>query len=306
MLPFEYFEPTTLRNASSLLVKYGSDARILNGGTDLIVRSRQHFWQPKYVVNIKKIKGMDRLTFSKDQGLRIGAAVTLRSGELDPTVKRDFGVLAAAAVAVGGVQIRNLGTYVGNSCNASPAGDTIPAMVALGAKVKTYGPDGERIIPIDEFFLGVGRTSLQPGEIVTEFQIPKPAPNTGAIYIKHSPRSQMDISVVGVAAVVTLAPGSSRCIDARITLGAVAPTVLRSKKAEDILIGNELTDEVITRAAIAAAEGTNPISDVRAPAEYRKDMVEALTKRATKYALQMARTGMDVKKQQAIAIEQIL
>lgn len=306
MLPFEYFEPTTLRQASALLAKYGEEARILNGGTDLIVRTRMHFWRPKYVVNIKRIRGLDGLRLSRGQGLRMGALVTFRRAETDPVVQRRFGLLSAAAIAVGGVQIRNLGTYAGNACNASPAADTTPAMVALGAQVKIYGPDGERTIPIEGLFAGVGRNTLKPGEIVMEFQIPTPAPRTGAIYIKHSPRSQMDISVVGVASVVTLAPGDGHCIDARIALGAVAPTIIRASKAEAILKGNELTEEVIARAAAAAAAECSPIGDLRASADYRKDMVEVIAKRATSYAFEMARTGMTVKKQQAIAIEQVL
>lgn len=306
MLPFEYFEPTTLRQASSLLAKLGEEARILNGGTDLIVRIRQHLMKPRYVVNIKRIRGLDGLRFSPSRGLRMGALVTFRRAETEPAVQRRFGLLAASAVAVGGVQIRNLGTYVGNACNASPAADTTPAMVALGAQVKIYGPEGERTIPIQELFAGVGRNSLRPGEIATEFQIPTPAPRTGAIYIKHSPRSQMDVSVVGVASVVTLAPGNGRCIDARIALGAVAPTIIRATKAEAILRENELTEDVIARAAVAAAEEARPITDIRASVEYRRDMVEALTKRATKYALEMARNGMPINKQAAIAIEQVL
>ena len=306
MLPFEYFEPTTLRNASSLLVKYGADARILNGGTDFMVRVRTHFWTPKYVVNIKKIKGLDHLTYTKNQGLRIGATATYGKVEEDPIVQQRFGIVSAAAIAVGGVQIRNLGTYIGNACNASPAADSTPTMVAMGAKVKIYGPKGERVIPIGELFAGVGRTTLQAGEIVTELQLDTPPPNTGFIYIKHSPRSQMDISIVGVASVITLDPDNGHCIDARIALGAVGPTVFSAKKAEALMKGSELTDDVLTRAATAAAEESNPIGDIRAPAEYRKDMVEVLTKRATKYAFDMAKNGMDVKKQQAIAIEQII
>ncbi len=306
MLPFEYFEPTTLRSASSLLVKYGDAARILNGGTDFIVRARQHFWKPKYVVNIKRIKSLDHLSFSKSRGLRIGATTTYGRVEADPTVQQRFGIVSAAAISVGGVQIRNLGTYIGNACNASPAADTTPTMVALETKVKIYGPNGERVIPIEELFAGVGRNTLQRGEIVTEFQIATPAPRTGAIYIKHSPRSQMDISVVGVASVITLAPDDGVCVDVRIALGAVGPTVFRAKKAEAILRGKELTEDLIAKAAMAAAEESNPIGDIRSPAEYRKDMVEVLTKRATKHAFDMAKNGMDIKKQRAIAIEQVI
>lgn len=270
-----------------------------------MVRVRQHFWKPKYVVNIKKIKGLDHLTYSKNQGLRIGATATYGRVEADPVVRQRFGIVSASAVAVGGVQIRNLGTYIGNACNASPAADSTPTMVAMGAKVKIYGPNGARVIPIEELFAGVGRNTLQAGEIVTEIQLDTPPPNTGFIYIKHSPRSQMDISVVGVASVITLNPDNGRCVDARIALGAVGPTVFRAKKAEAILKGSELTGDVLSRAAIAAADESSPIGDVRAPAEYRKDMVGVLTRRATAYAFDMAKSGMDVRKQQAIAIELI-
>ncbi|MBM2827263.1 MAG: carbon monoxide dehydrogenase medium chain [Dehalococcoidia bacterium] len=224
----------------------------------------------------------------------------------NPWSRPHYGILSAAAHTVGGTQIRNLGTLGGNACNASPAADTAPALVALEATAKIYGSEGERFIPIEELFAGVGRTTLKTGDVLTEFRIPPLPPRTGGIYIKHSPRTQMDISVIGVAAIITLAPQDGVCVDARIALGSVAPVVFRARNAEAILRGSVLDEDVIGRAARAAAEEARPIDDLRAPAEYRREMVEVLTKRAARYALDMARNGMPIKKQMDIAVEKVL
>lgn len=288
MARFEYLEARTLRQALSLLERHGEDARIVAGSTDFLVRWRQGLWQPKYVVNIGRIASLGRISFSRRLGLRLGALASVSGLENHPQVRRYYPALSAAAASFAGVQVRNLATVGGNVCNASPAGDTLPALLAFDAQCKIVGPAGERWSPINEFFTGPGRTVLQTGEILTELRLPPPQPNTGSLYIKHSPRGAMDIATLGVASVISLEDSGRVCRNVRIGLGAVAPAPIRASSAENVLWGREITAEVIRSAAQAARSDAKPIDDVRGSADHRMDMVEVLTQRTLEKALEMA------------------
>ena len=289
MARFEYLEARTLRQAISLLQRHGDDARIVAGSTDFLVRWRQGVWQPKYVVNIGRIASLGRISYSRRSGLRLGALVRVRDLETHPQIRGNYSALSAAASSFAGVQVRNLATVGGNVCNASPAGDTLPALLAFDAQCKIAGPGGERWVALNEFFTGPGQTVLERGEILTELRLPPPLANTGSLYIKHSPRGAMDIATLGVATVISLEGSGRVCRNVRIGLGAVAPTPIRASSAESLLWGRELTPELIASAAQAARAGAKPIDDVRGSAEHRQAIVEVLTQRTLERALDMAR-----------------
>jgi len=278
MKRFEYFEPTSLPEAFALLGRYQGRAQPLAGGTDLLVALKEHLRSADCVVNIKKIPGIDRLSFDASDGLYIGALVTAREIEVSPITKEHYSSLVQAARELGSIQVRNRATIVGNVCRASPSADTLPPLIADGAEITIHGPGGHRTVLLEEFFTGPGKTVLGHDELVTTIPVPAPAPRTGKVYIKHGRRKAMELATVGVA--VTLNE-----FDLRIVLGAVAPTPIRATKAEGLLRGRKLDDARIERAAQAAAEEARPISNVRASAEYRRDMVAVLTRRAVKQAL---------------------
>lgn len=297
---FEYLEPRTLRQAMAMLQRHGTQARIVAGSTDFLVRWRLGAWKPQYVVDIQHVPGLDRLSYSPRNGLRLGALARVRALETHPAVRQRYPALAAAAASFAGVQVRNLATVGGNVCNASPAGDTLPALLAFDAQCRIVGPDGERWLPLEQFFLGPGRTALQPAEILAELRLPPPLPNTGSLYIKHSPRGAMDIATVGVAAVVSLQDRGRVCRDVKIALGAVAPTPIRGYSAEAMLkgqviqpVGARQASSLLERVAQEAQRLSRPIDDVRASAAYRKEIVGALALRTLERAVEMAR-GVDM------------
>jgi len=286
MRRFEYYEPTSLDEAVQLLGQHNGEAQILAGGTDLLVELKEQIRWPKHVVNIKKIPGLDRFSFDEMEGLQFGALVTTRTLETSPIITEHYYSLHQAFTVFASIQVRNRATVAGNVCRASPSAESSPPLVADEAKVKIYGPQGEREVPIEAFFKGPGKTVLAPDEILTAFQVPAPSPHTGKFYIKHGRRKAMELATVGVA--VTLTVDGDVCRQARIALGAVAPTPIRAKEAEGLLEGQRLDAKSIQRAAQAAYEVAKPISDVRASEEYRHDMVRVLTARAIRSAGQRA------------------
>ena len=289
MKRFEYLEAHTLRQAIGMLQRHGEQARIVAGSTDFLVRWRAGFWHPDYVVNIQYIPGLSRVAFSRRNGLRLGALVTIQTLEQHPVIRQHYPALAAAAASFAGVQVRNLATVGGNICNASPSGDTLPALLAYGAECRLSGSNGHRLVALDQLFAGPGQTILAQDELLTEITLPPPSPNSGSLYIKHSPRGAMDIATVSVAAEVSV-DRSGVCADARIALGAVAPTPLRAYAAEDMLRGEALGDDVLQAAANHAMSQVSPIDDVRGTARYRREMVGVLTRRALEQAT-VAATG---------------
>ncbi|MBI4613372.1 MAG: xanthine dehydrogenase family protein subunit M [Planctomycetes bacterium] len=281
MRPFDHAFPTTLAEASRLLAGAGDQARALAGGTDLVPRMRRGDWRPSLVVNLKRIPGLRGIEHRGGE-LWIGALSTLAQVARSPLVLSLAPVLARAAARVASLQVRNLATIGGNIANASPAADMAPPLLVLGAEVGVAGPADERRTPLDGFFAGPGRTKLAAGEILTGFAVPVLS-DLRASYVKFERREAMDIAVAGVAAAVRLLPGKEgsppACGEARIALGAVAPTPMRALEAEEILAGQELSPERIARAARAAAGESRPIDDVRGPAWYRRHLVEVLSRR---------------------------
>lgn len=280
---FDYLEPATIEEAVSLLSKYDGKAKVIAGGTDLVTQIRNKAIKPEYVVDIEGIPGLEHIKCDTKQGLSIGALTTIRALELSNELRQNYPVISQAAGQLGSMAIRNIATVGGNVCNAAPSAETAPSLIGLQAKAKIVGPSGERTVSLEDFFTGPGETVLKRGELLVEIQIPAPSPKTKGVYLKHAIRGSIDLAIVGVAAVMTME--GELCRDARIVLGAVAPTPMRAKEAEKILIGKKIDDALIGKAAEAASAKSRPITDVRASAEYRRKMVKVFTKRAVMEAI---------------------
>jgi carbon-monoxide dehydrogenase medium subunit len=251
----------------------------------LLPQLKNGLLKPACVVDLSRLPPLRRLKGDR-QGLRVGAAVTARELELDAHVRRGYQSLAEGGALVGSVQIRNLATVGGNLCNAAPSADMAPPLLALEAEAVIAGPQGERRVPLASFFLGVRRTVLAHDEVLVELVVPAPGPRSGGNYLRHTPRRELDIAVVGVAAQLTLSNGT--CAKARIALAAVAPTPVRATAAEQALEGQPVTPEAIERAAELAVGAAQPISDQRGSADFRRHLVRVLTRRTLTTALARA------------------
>jgi carbon-monoxide dehydrogenase medium subunit len=284
---FKFLAPATLDEACALLKEHQGKIKVKAGGTDMIVRLSHRAVKPDYLMSLKKIPGLDQITWDPAAGLTIGALALLREVEVSPIILEHAPMLARAAHATATVQIRNMGTVMGNICNASPSADNIPTLVAMNASIVAYSKRGEREIALDDFFLGPGRTALESDELAIAIKVPAPAPRTGVSYQKVSQRSKVDIAAVNIGALVTL-DDDGNCKTVRVSMGAVGPTPLRAGKAEAFLAGKPADDDNLAEAGRLAAEEASPISDVRASKEYRKLMVEVLSKRALAEAAGLA------------------
>jgi len=282
--PFRYFAPLTLQEAFGLLSAYRGEAMLLAGGTDLLVEMKEKRVVSPYVIDLKRIPGLNQIVL-EPRLLRIGALASIREVEVSPLVKAHAGLLADAAAVLGSLQVRNRGTIGGNLCHASPAADLAPPLIALEAKVKIQGPDAERMEDLEDFFTGSGCTALKVGEILAEVEIPLPGPRTCGTYLKFSPRKAMDLAVAGVAVVIALSWPDRVCAKARIALGAVAPTPIRARQAEKRLEGKKIDGSLLEEAARIAASEARPISDLRGSAWFRQEMVKVLVKQAVEQTL---------------------
>lgn len=240
--------------------------------------------RPEYVVSILNIPGLDYIQ-SDGAGLSFGALTTIRSIEHSPIIERDYVVLHEAASQIASVQVKNMGTAIGNLCIATPASDIASALYALSARLRIIGPASERVIAIEDFYVGVNQTVLEPGEIVTEAILPRPTPQTGGAFFRLV-RTAADIAKVNAA--VSLTVTDNTCKDARIALGSVAPTVIRANRAEEALKGQKLEPKVVEQAVQLAAQEAKPITDLRSTVEYRRGMVRVLVRRAVERALTRA------------------
>lgn len=276
---FEYLTPKTVEEACSLLSRYKGEARIIAGGTDLMVMIKSRDVMPAYVITLEGIPDLNYIRHSSE-GLKIGAMATMADVVGLPIVQEKFSVLADAVREMGSPQIRNTATVAGNLCRAAPSADTAAPLLALGAKVKIASSSGERVVGLEDFFLGPGETILHSDEMLTEIQVSNPLPSTLGAYVRAAAREAVAIAQVGVAIVITLDANKTNIADARIVLGAVAPTPIRATQAEDILKGEAINDELIEKAAQAAAAAAKPISDIRGSAEYRMEMVKVLVNQA--------------------------
>lgn len=287
MRPFELYQPTSAAEAIVLLTRHGTRASLLAGGTDLLVEIKENIRAPDVVIDAKHIPGLRDLSVSADGGLRFGALVTAREIETSAAVKASYRGLWQAVRELGSIQVRNRATIAGNVCRASPSADTLPPLIADGASVSILGPAGSRTVLLEDFFTGPGKTVLATDEIVTGFAVPAPAAGTGKCYIKHGRRKAMELATVGVAVTITMDGPTCRSI--RIALGAVAPTPIRTRKAEAILAGQKPDAASIAATAAAAAAESTPISNIRGSADYRRRMVDELTRRAILAAMEAAR-----------------
>jgi carbon-monoxide dehydrogenase medium subunit len=285
---FEYLEPTSMEQALEWLNTHRGRARILAGGTDLYLRLRKGVFVPDYLIDLKRIPDSNYITPNRGGGVQLGPTTLQDDVACSTLIQQLYPALAEAASWVGAAQTRNRATVVGNLCNASPAADTAPALLSYGAQVNIRSAQGERTIPLEEFFVGPGRTALQDNELVAEIILPAPAPHTGAAFFRRT-RTAMDIAVVCGATMLQLSDGT--CQDARIGLGAVGPTPMRATRAEAALRGQTLTDQVVEEASRIASEEARPIDDVRSTGEYRRDMVRVLTRRGLRQALERARAA---------------
>ena len=286
MRRFELVLPESLDDCVKALARHGSEAKLLAGGTDLLPQMKNALLKPAVVIDLSGVSRLRAIESGNGQGLKVGAAVTARTLELDRSVRSRFLSLAESGALVGSVQVRNLATLGGNLCNAAPSADMAPPLLALDAEAVITGPKGERRVPIAAFFTGVRHTVLAPDEILVELAMPAPGAHSGGNYLRHTPRRELDIAVVGVASQLTLANGV--CTKARIALAAVAPVPLRATPAEQALEGQAVTPERIARAADLAVEAARPISDQRGSADFRRHLVRVLTRRTLTTALARA------------------
>jgi CO/xanthine dehydrogenase FAD-binding subunit len=281
---FDYLKPSTIKEALALLSQYQGRARVVAGGTDFLPKlKRREIRAPEFLIDLKGIPNLDYIRYEEVGGLSLGPLVTIHAVEASPIVRERFGVLYQAAESMASPQVRNRGTIAGNVCNAVPSADSAPALLTLEADLKLVSQKGERVVKIEDFFTGPNETVLTDEEILREIHVPNLPPNSGGVYLKLTPRRSMDLALVGVAAVVVVEDGL--CSDVRIALGAVAPTPMRARQAENIVRRQKPSDEVIAKAAQIAAGECHPISDHRALKQYRCDMVEVLTKRAIAQAI---------------------
>jgi len=278
--------PRSIEDCLKLLAERGPEAKLVAGGTDLLPQMKNGLVKPTAVIDLSGVADLRVLRREDGAGLRVGASVAAREIELDPYTRSAYPALAESGALVGSVQIRNLATVGGNLCNAAPSADMAPPLLALEAEAIIAGPRGRRRVPMADFFTGVRRTVLAPDELLVELIVPAPGPHSGGQYLRHTPRRELDIAVVGVASQVTLSDGV--CRKARIALAAVAPTPIRATAAERALEGQPPTAQLIARAAQLAVEAARPISDQRGSADFRRHLVGVLTRRTLTTALERA------------------
>lgn len=272
---FEYFEPLTLEEAFSIIARRTDNCKILAGGTDLMVLMMRRKIMPTRVVNISRIGSLNFINYDKKRGLRLGALASLRSIERSAAIRENFPLLFDATRVLGSVQIRNMATIGGNLCNASPAADIAPPLLALDAHVVIASQHNRREAPLENFFLGPGKTILRPEEILTEVDVETMPFETETAFAKLG-RTPTDISKVSAGVLLQLHDGV--CRQVRIALGAVAPTPIRTKKAEELLKNRKICDELIEEVARQASDEAKPIDDIRSTAHWRKEAIKYLVK----------------------------
>ena len=288
MRDFSYVAATTIPEAVALLDEK-ANARILAGGTDLIVQVREARRDVDWMIDIKSIPEVNALDYNANTGLTLGAAVECYKIYADDAICDAYPGLIDATKIIGGTAIQGRAAVGGNLCNASPAADGIPPLIVLSASCVIAGPNGERELPVEHFCTAPGQTALEKGEMLVSLKVPAPESNASSYYLRFIPRNEMDIAVVGAGAAVTLDDTKQTIVSARIALAAVAPTPLFAEEASALLAGREVSDEAIDAAAQAAQAIARPISDMRGTAEQRTHLVGVLTRRALNGAIQRVR-----------------
>lgn len=291
MQAFTYVAAQSVDEVIKLLAEKGDMARVMSGGTDLLVALREGRRKADLVIDVKRLKETTEMTYDAQQGLTLGAAVPCHRMYDDKALSKAYPGLIDSASLIGGVQVQGRASLGGNLCNASPAADSIPSLIVHAAICNIAGPNGRRQLPVEEFCVAPGRTALQNGEFLVSLQLPAPKPGFGAAYLRFIPRNEMDIAVVGVGAAVQLDESRTKIVSARIALGAVAPKPLFVAAAGDALAGKAISDEAIAEAARLAQAAATPITDMRGTAEYRKHLSAVLTSRALRKAIERAKTS---------------
>lgn len=291
MQAFNYVAAQSVDEVIKLLAEKGDTARVMSGGTDLLVALREGRRKAELVIDVKRVKETTELTYDAQQGLTLGAAVPCHRIYDDKALAKAYPGLIDSASLIGGVQIQGRASIGGNLCNASPAADSIPALIVHSVICHIAGPNGQRQVPVEDFCVAPGRTVLQNGEFLVALSFPAPKPGFGAAYLRFIPRNEMDIAVVGVGAAVQLDESRTKIVSARIALGAVAPKPLFIPAAGEALAGKAISDEAIAEAARLAQAAATPITDMRGTAEYRKHLSAVLTGRALRKAIERAKTS---------------
>ena len=284
MIPFEYRTPKNLKEVHATLKEFGTEAKLIAGGTALVIMMKQRLVRPSCLVSLRSVRGLNGIEV-KDGGLSIGGLATHREVEDSSLLRRRFPMLAETYHHVATLRVRNMATVGGGLAHADPNQDPPPSLIALGATVKATSPNGSRVIPLDNFFKDYYETALNPDEIITEVFVPKLAPNTGAAYIKFLPRTADDYATVSAAAVLTLDMTKKNIADVRIALGSVGVTPIRATAAEAVLRGQPLRTEAFAEAGAKAKEAVDPVSDFRGSAAYKRDMAAVFVRRALEKAL---------------------
>ena len=284
MIPFEYRTPKSLKEVHATLKEFGDDAKLIAGGTALVIMMKQRLVRPTCLVALRSVRGLNGIEV-KDGGLSIGGLATHREVESSSLVRRRLPMLAETYHHVATLRVRNMATVGGGLAHADPNQDPPPSLIALGATVKATSASGSRMLALDEFFKDYYETVLNPDEIITELFIPKVAPNTGAAYIKFLPRTADDYATVSAAAVLTLDKAKKTIADVRIALGSVGVTPIRATDAEAVLRGQPLKAEAFADAGEKAKGMVDPVSDFRGSAAYKKDMAAVFVRRALEKAL---------------------
>ena len=289
MQAFDYARVKSVDEAVALLAEKNGSARVLSGGTDLLVALREGRLSTELVVDVKQVPELAEMTYDPSGGLVLGAAVSCQRMYDDDTVAAAYPGLMDSAHLIGGVQIQGRASLGGNLCNASPAADGIPALIAHAAVCTVAGPNGRRDVAVEDFSVAPGRTVLEPGEFLVNMRMPAPKPGFGAAYLRFIPRNEMDIAVVGVGASVQLSADGTTFQHARIALAAVAPRPLFVPEAGESLAGKPVNEESMAQAAELAQLAATPITDMRGTAEFRKHIVGVLTRRTLAKAVERAR-----------------
>ena len=288
LLPsFDFEAPPSLADACALVTEAGEEARVMAGGTDLLVKMKRGTVAPRLVVSLSRIDALRRIRFG-DRGLRLGACATMTRIAADPVIRSSYCALAEGAGSVGGPIIRNRATVGGNVVNARPCADTLPPLIALGAKLRLSSHRGERCVALEGFVRGPGQCALQVDEILDSIEAPAPAANAGSAYVKITRRAAMDATLVGCAAAVVLDVDKRSVMRLRLVLASAAPIPMRVNTAEEVLEGRVPTTPLLEEAAAQARSAAPVIGDHRAPQDYRADMVAVTVKRALLRALERA------------------
>jgi carbon-monoxide dehydrogenase medium subunit len=289
MIEFQFHAPDSLEEVFSLLETHGDNARVMSGGTALVIMMKQRLAQPEHVIGLRRVPGMSYIKESEDSpgAVQVGALCTQRQVETDPLIGQKIPLVAEAFRRIATPRIRHMATIGGGLVHGDPNQDPPPSLIALGASVVLTSSSGHRVVPVEDLFIDYFETDLQPGEVLTSVLIPPAPPASGTAYLKFLPRTADDYATISVAAVVTPGPDNV-CQDVRIVLGSAGVTPVRALESESMLRGQPLTEENIRGAAAAVKDAVDPLDDYRGTGEYKRDMAEVFTRRAIQQALAAA------------------